>query len=168
MLTEDQVISAIKELYNGRPVPYSKIKKKLKVDGEEVTWILEKLEREGKLRIVDVGVGKSFEPVEGVDKIDLVLAEVRQLREEVRKLQELYSDRKRVSESAFDEIYEKVKDNLGYAHLSAIRIEMGLSKEEFYSKLSKHVEEHYDLIAGGDEGFVRKGSVYGIVRRRSR
>ncbi len=168
MLTEEQVISAVRELYTGKPVPFSKIKRKLKAEGEEVAWILGKLEKEGKLRRVEVGGGKAFEPLDGVDKVDLVLAELRQLREEIRKLQESYLEKKRVSESTFDEVYEKVKDNLGYAHLSAIRIEMGLSKEEFYSRMAKHVEEHYDLIAGGDEGFVRKGSVYGIVRRRSK
>jgi len=64
----------------------------------------------------------------------------------------------------FDEAYSRVSDDTGYAQLKAIRLEMGLSQEVFYRALRKHVEENYYLIAGGEEGFVRKGVVYGIVK----
>ncbi|MGC9105059.1 MAG: hypothetical protein ACP5HQ_01340 [Thermoprotei archaeon] len=66
----------------------------------------------------------------------------------------------------FDEAYSRVSDDTGYAQLRAIRLEMGLSQEVFYRALRKHVEERYFLIAGGEEGFVRKGVVYGIVKAK--
>lgn len=169
MLNDSQVISVIKELYDGKPVSFSKIKRRLKVESEELTSILDKLEKEGRVKRVDIGGGKSYEPVEiksEKDKLDVILDEIKELRDEIRKIQEYLMERKKIGENSFDEIYEKVKDSLGYAHLQAIRVELGMSKEEFYSKLKKHIEEHYDLIAGGDEGYVRKGVVYGIVKRR--
>ncbi|BDC17841.1 hypothetical protein [Acidianus sp. HS-5] len=168
MLSEDMVLSTIKELYDGKPVAFSKIKKKLKTDGEELSSILDRLEKEGKVRKIENGGGKSFELLSNSEesKIDLLLKEMSELKDEVKKLQEAVMEKKKLSENYFDEIYAEVKDNLGYAHLKDIRVEMGLTKEDFYSKLRKHIEENYELIAGGDEGFVRKGSVYGIIIRR--
>lgn len=174
MLSDSQVISAVKELYNGKPVSFSKIKQKLRANNEELSLILEKLEKEGRVRRVEVGGGKSYELIEnnvnvaqsGVDKIDIVLNEIKELRDEIKKLQEYLTEKRKTSDNSFDEVYEKVKDNLGYAHLGAIRIELGMSREDFYSKMKKHIEENYDLIAGGDEGYIRKGAVYGIIKKR--
>ncbi|QKR00616.1 hypothetical protein GWK48_09690 [Metallosphaera tengchongensis] len=100
------------------------------------------------------------------DKIDLVLKQITELREEVKKMQDLLSRGKRVNHLQFEQVYERVRDNLGYAHLQAIRVELGVSKEEFYSNLRDYIEENYDLIAGGDEGYVRRGSIYGIIKRK--
>ncbi|ARM74815.1 hypothetical protein [Acidianus manzaensis] len=167
MIDELQVISAIKELYDGKAVSFSKIKKKLKADNEELSSILEKLEKEGKIKRINNGGGKSYELIEdNVEKNDLIIKEIRELKDEIKKLEEFLVEKKKINENSFDEVYEKVKDNLGYAHLEAIRLELGLSKEEFYSKMRKHIEEFYDLIAGGEEGYVRKGSIYGIIKKR--
>ncbi len=167
MLSEDLVLSTIKELYDGKPVAFSKIKRKLKADGEELSSILEKLEKEGKIKKVESGGGKSFELLNSDEnKLDLLLKELSEIKDEIKKLQEAVLEKKKLGENYFDEIYSEIKDNLGYAHLKDIRIEMGLTKEEFYSKLKKHIEENYELIAGGDEGFVKKGSVYGIIIKR--
>ncbi|AEE94816.1 conserved hypothetical protein [Acidianus hospitalis W1] len=171
MLSEELVISALKELYDGRPVAFSKIKRKLKADGEELSLVLEKLEKEGKIKKIESGSGKSFELTSsnnGDNKFDLLLKEITEIKDEIKKLQEAVLEKKKLSENYFDEIYNEVKDNLGYAHLKDIRIEMGLTKEEFYSKLKRHIEENYELIAGGEEGFVKKGSVYGIIIKRKR
>ncbi|AWR96335.1 hypothetical protein DFR86_01420 [Acidianus sulfidivorans JP7] len=167
MIDESQVISAIKELYDGKAVSFSKIKKKLKADNEELSLILDRLQEEGKIRKITSGGGKSYELIEKeIDKNDIILKEIRELKDEIKKLQEYIVEKKKISENSFDEIYDKVKDNLGYAHLQHIRLELGLSKEDFYSRMREHIEKYYDLIAGGEEGYVRKGSIYGIIKKR--
>lgn len=168
MLSETEVISAIKELYDGKPVSFSKIKRRLRADSEELAQILGNLEKEGKIKKVEVKGGKSYELVEvsNVDKLDKILDEIKEIKEEIKKLEEYLAEKRKISESTFDEVYEKVKDNLGYAHLQAIRVELGMTKEEFYSRMKRHIEENYDLIAGGEEGYVRKGVVYGIIKKR--
>jgi hypothetical protein len=91
------------------------------------------------------------------------------LRDEIHRVLDLLQkliESKSFSYKDFDEAYDRIKDSLGYAPLERIRIELGLSKEEFYSKFRKYIEENYDLIAGGDEGFTRKGVTYGIIKRR--
>lgn len=165
MLSEDEIIAALKELYDGKPVAFSKIKRKLKCNGEELLNVLEKMEKSGKIKKIESGGGKAYEILE-IDKTDIILSEIREIKDEIRKLQEYISEKKKISEDTFDAVYDKVKDNLGYAHLQAIRIELGMAKEEFYSKLKHHIEDNYDFIAGGEEGYVRKGSIYGIIKRR--
>ena len=164
MVSKEEVISVIKELYDGKPVAFSKIKKKIKADPEELEKLLEEMTREGIVKRYDIGGGKAYELINN-DPFSLILSELKKLREEIKRLEELIEGKQKASFSLFDEVYEKVKDNLGYAKLSDIRIEMGLSKEEFYSKFRDYVESKYELIAGGDEGFVRKGSVFGIIKR---
>mgnify|MGYP001772542101 FL=1 len=165
MVAKEEVISVIRELYDGKPVAFSKIKKKIKADPEELEKLLDEMSKEGLVKRYDVGGGKAYE-VSAVDPLSLILSELKRLREEIKKLEELVEGKQKLSFSAFDEVYEKVKDNLGYAKLSDIRVEMGLSKEEFYSKFRDHIESKYELIAGGDEGLVRKGSVYGIIKKK--
>ncbi|BFH74175.1 hypothetical protein SJAV_21190 [Sulfurisphaera javensis] len=165
MIAKEDVISVIKELYDGKPVAFSKIKKKIKADPEELERVLNELEREGLVKKYEVGGGKAYE-IFNVDPFSLIVSEIRKLREEIRKLEEMIEERQKLSFSEFDNAYERVKDSLGYAKLSDIRLELGLSKEEFYSKFRSYVESNYELIAGGDEGFVRKGSVYGIIKKR--
>jgi len=102
-------------------------------------------------------------------KQDSIMEELKILRDEIHKIYDLLQkivDLRNVSYREFDETYERIKDSLGYAPLERIRIELGLTKEEFYSKFRKYIEENYDLIAGGEEGFIRKGSIYGIIKRR--
>jgi len=165
MIAKEEVISVIRELYDGKPVAFSKIKKKIKADPEELEKLLDEMSKEGLVKRYDVGGGKAYE-VSSIDPFSLILSELKRLREEVKKLEELVEGKQKVSLSSFDEVYEKVKDNLGYAKMSDIRVEMGLSKEEFYSKFRDHIESKYELIAGGDEGLVRKGSVYGIIKKK--
>ncbi|BCS93073.1 hypothetical protein [Metallosphaera javensis (ex Sakai et al. 2022)] len=162
MLQDSDVLKEIQRLYDGKPVTLSKLKKKFQED--QLHEVLKRLEDQGRIRSVQIKGGKGYEP--SLDKLDQVLLEISSLRDEVRKLHESLSQRSKARVDSFDEIYERVRDNLGYAHLQAIRVEMGLGKEEFYSALRDHIEDHYDLIAGGEEGYVRKGSIYGIVKRK--
>ncbi|QIW24088.1 hypothetical protein EWF20_07980 [Sulfolobus sp. S-194] len=165
MISKEDVISVIKELYDGKPVAFSKIKRKIKADPEEIERVLNELEREGLVKKYDVGGGKAYE-VSSIDGFSLILSEIRKLKEEIKRLQNMIVERQKLSVSSFDDAYDRVKDSLGYAKLGDIRLELGLSKEEFYSKFRSHVESNYELIAGGDEGFVRKGSIYGIIKKK--
>ncbi|AWR98413.1 hypothetical protein [Metallosphaera hakonensis] len=163
MVQDNEVYHAIQQLYDGKPVAISRLKRKFHGDpGLEES--LQRLEAQGKIRSVSIKGGKGFEL--SSDKLDLVLLEIVNLRDEVKKLRESLQEKSKIRLDHFDEVYNRVRDNLGYAHLQVIRVEMGLGKEEFYSSLRSHIEANYDLIAGGEEGFVRKGSVYGIVKKK--
>ena len=93
----------------------------------------------------------------------------KEVSEEIRRFSEVFRyyfpDPKELARQ-FDEVYARVADNAGYAQLKTIRLELGLSQEVFYRALRSHIEEAYYLIAGGEEGFVRKGAIYGIVKVR--
>ncbi|MQL56605.1 PepK [Acidianus ambivalens] len=65
-----------------------------------------------------------------------------------------------------DSLYDKMKDSLGYVRIDNLRRELGMSLEEFLSTFGDYIEKHYELIPGGDEGFIRNGVRYGIIRRK--
>jgi len=166
MVSEGEVMEALNRAYRGKPVTLGTLRRELKVEGDEIRTVLRELEERGLIRVERNGRTSGYVPqpkitVEGLYK------ELSEVREEMRKVWEVVRGRS-FEPKKFDEVYSKVKDSLGYARLSDIRVEMGLSREEFYSKLEEHLEGKYDLIAGGEEGLVRKGSVYGIVKRRGK
>jgi predicted transcriptional regulator len=167
MISKNDVYNVLLELYKSsqKPVTLTQIKKVIGIDSKEISKALEDLENEGKVRGLSLGRGKAYEPI--IDPLNLILELLKSLKEDLRKLGEYFSE-KNVNIKLFEEIYEKVKDSLGYAPLSQIRIELGLSKEEFYSKYRSYIEENYELIAGGDEGFIRKGVLYGIIKKRAK
>ncbi|AHC51516.1 hypothetical protein SUSAZ_05855 [Sulfolobus acidocaldarius SUSAZ] len=167
MINKDVVISVLQELYDGKPIAFSKIKRRIKEDPEDIEKVLTELESEGLVKKYDVNGGKSYELVK-VDSNAIVIGLLREIKDEIKKLEEIVGEKWKLNVGSFDEIYDKVKDNLGYASLENIRVELGLTKEEFYSKFRSYVESNYDLIAGGNEGYVRKGAVYGIVKRKKR
>ncbi|AAK42861.1 hypothetical protein SULI_02835 [Saccharolobus solfataricus] len=165
MIGKDDVFALILSEYKDsqKPVSLSKIKRKFK--DRNLIHVLEELEKEGKIRRVENGSKITFEPLDSINIED----ELKILRDEIHKMLDLlqkFVESKSFSSKDFDEAYDRIRDSLGYAPLERIRIELGLSKEEFYSKFRKYVEENYDLIAGGDEGFTRRGVTYGIVKRR--
>lgn len=172
MLTKDDVYNTLLSEFKstGKPVAFSKLKRKLKDEGPEVILkYLEELQDEGKVKKHELGGGKSFEPIVQEGELSLV-EELKLIKDEIRRMNDMISKllegKKEPSQKDFDEAYDRIKDGLGYAPLEKIRVELGLTKEEFYSKFREYVESHYDLIAGGDDGFVRKGVIYGIVKRR--
>ncbi|WP_246253048.1 hypothetical protein [Acidianus brierleyi] len=67
--------------------------------------------------------------------------------------------------SLFDKMYNKVKNPMDIAALKDIREMMGLSKEEFYSTYSSYIESHYEMFRGGEEGIVKNGTIFGIIKR---
>ncbi|ACP39281.1 conserved hypothetical protein [Sulfolobus islandicus Y.G.57.14] len=165
MISKDDVFTLILNEYKNsqKPVSISKIKRKFK--DESIAKVLEELEKEKKIRRVENKGKVSFEPIDSLN----VAEELKILRDEIHRVLDLLQkliESKSFSYKDFDEAYDRIKDSLGYAPLERIRIELGLSKEEFYSKFRKYIEENYDLIAGGDEGFTRKGVTYGIIKRR--
>ncbi|WP_338598185.1 hypothetical protein V6M85_06735 [Sulfolobus tengchongensis] len=166
MISKDDVFTIILNEYKAtsKPVSLTKIKRKFK-DQSILEEVLNDLERDGKLRRIENKGRVAFEPIENVN----IAEELKILRDEVHKILDLLQkivETKEISFKDFEEAYDRIKDSLGYAPLERIRIELGLQKEEFYSKFRKHIEENYDLIAGGEEGFTRKGVVYGIIKRR--
>ncbi|MEJ2771824.1 MULTISPECIES: hypothetical protein [unclassified Stygiolobus] len=165
MITKEQLLAVLQELYDGKPVAFSKIKKKIKESPEIVEELLKQMEGEGLIRRYEVGGGKAYEPVK-TDPITQILNMLKEIKEELRRLEDLVNEKSKIDYSLFDKIYDEIKDNLGYASLQSIRVELGLPKEEFYSKFKNHIESLYDLIAGGEEGLVKKGVVYGIIRKR--
>jgi hypothetical protein len=172
-MDKDTVLQLIKDTYHeeGKPVSFSRLKKRLGVkDGSELLKTIAELKMENKVIEKSSGSGKSFSPAENVestndsDVLKTLMEEVRTLKNEVKALKESW--KARVDITAFDDAYSRISDSLGYASLERIRVELGMGKEEFYSKFRKHVEENYEMIAGGDDGYVRKGVLFGIIKRR--
>ncbi len=127
--------------------------KRFNADETEIRKILKELEAKGKV----IKRGRKYYANDGIE-------------ERIKRLEDLisfYFPPPEVLAKQFDEAYERVSDSAGYAQLKAIRLELGLNQEIFYKALRSHIEANYDLIAGGDEGYVRKGVMYGIVRRRA-
>ncbi|BCU70855.1 hypothetical protein [Stygiolobus caldivivus] len=165
MITKEQLMNVLQQLYDGKPVAFSKIKRKVRESPETIEELLTELEGEGLIKRYDVGGGKAYEPVKS-DPTAQILYMLKEIKEELKRLEVLVTDKNRIDFSIFDKIYDEVKDNLGYASLQSIRIELGLSREEFYSRFKNHIESNYDLIAGGEEGLMKKGVVYGIIKKR--
>ena len=168
MISKDDVFRIILDDYkiSNKPVSLAKIKRKVKDDS--LQQLLDELEKDGKIIKVQYRNKVSYKPLLSSDD-NPILEEIRSLRSEINKVYDLLQkivESKNVSDRELDEAYDRIKDSLGYAPLEKIRIELGLSKEEFYSKFRKYIEENYDLIAGGEEGFLRKGVIYGIIKRR--
>jgi hypothetical protein len=105
--------------------------------------------------------GKSVERDHDLSKINEMFSDIINYIQDIRKI--LLKENS-VDPKKFDEIYNKTKDIDGYSKLSAIRIEMGLSKEAFYSSYGEYIESKYALYPGGEEGLTRKGNLYGIIK----
>jgi xylose isomerase len=59
-----------------------------------------------------------------------------------------------------------MKNSLGYVRIDDLRRQLGMSLEQFMSKFSDYVLQNYEVISGGSEGFIKGGTIYGIVRRK--
>ena len=143
--------SVVTALSGGATV--KELARKLRAEEAVVRKVLRELEAEGKV----VRKGSRYFPRDG-------------LEERLRRLEEIvsfYFPPPDTLAKEFDEVYKRVADSAGYAQLKAIRLEMGITQEVFYRALRGHIEANYDLVAGGDEGYVRKGVMFGIVRRRA-
>ncbi|BBG22872.1 hypothetical protein IC006_0156 [Sulfuracidifex tepidarius] len=168
-MDKETVLQLIKDTYHkeGKPVSLSRLKKRLGIrDSSELLKALAELKNENKVSEKTSGSGRSFSPVmteRADDVIKTLMNEVKSLKEEVRELKE---SKAKVDYASFDEAYQRISDSLGYASLERIRIELGMSKEDFYSKFRRHIEENYEMIAGGDDGYVRKGVLFGIIKRK--
>lgn len=65
-----------------------------------------------------------------------------------------------------DRVYEFSKNSLGHAQIKDLRIQLGLSLEEFMRYFRDYILQNYELIPGGEEGFIKGGVMYGIIRRK--
>ncbi|QIW25321.1 PepK [Sulfolobus sp. S-194] len=65
-----------------------------------------------------------------------------------------------------DRVYDFAKNSLGHASIKDLRIQLGLSLEEFMRYYREYILQNYELIPGGEEGFIKGGVMYGIIRRK--
>ncbi|WP_338598521.1 hypothetical protein V6M85_07735 [Sulfolobus tengchongensis] len=105
--------------------------------------------------------GKTTENVNS--DIQNVIREI--VDEAIRKYFEEYFGKPKTFQD-LDNVYETVKDDIGYASINDIREQLGMSLEQFMSKFRDYILKHYELIAGGKEGFVIHGTRYGIIRKK--
>lgn len=162
-------------------VPKTKIKEKIG-RSKQVDDFLEELVKEGKLikeksgnsilyyvneqenhedHIENKDENKEIQKTDDLSKINEMFSEIINYIQDIRKI---LLKENTVDSKKFDELYEKTKDLDGYSKLSAIRIEMGLTKEAFYSVYGEYIESKYQLYPGGEEGLTRKGNLYGIIK----
>ncbi|BFI75522.1 plasmid protein [Sulfurisphaera ohwakuensis] len=81
------------------------------------------------------------------------------------KVLELLEGRKK-SIADLDRAYEMMKNSLGHVRIDLLRKQLGMSLEQFMNEFGDYILQNYELIQGGDEGFVKNGIVYGIIRRK--
>ncbi|AWR99855.1 hypothetical protein [Metallosphaera hakonensis] len=129
--------------------------------------VLREMELEGKIKLQKVGSGIRVVLLDATTSgsaqnqptvLDL-------LKEINAKLDLLLSTFRKGNELEFDRVFEEVKNPMGIAVLKDIRERMGLSREEFYPKFSTHIESHYQLFRGGEEGIVKGGVIFGLIKR---
>ncbi|BCU67599.1 hypothetical protein HS7_10360 [Sulfolobales archaeon HS-7] len=187
---EEYVNKLIGKLKEKNQLTRGDIKKLLKISYEDVDAIVEVITSRGlaikektpnsyRVKLIELGertpkIDQSREK----DKMDYVIKleetnneMLKELMSEIRYIKEyLKITQNPVNfpnmEKIFDEYYNKVKNALGVANLKLIREQMGVTKEEFYSKLSNYVQANYELIPGGEEGILVNGTICGIIRRR--
>lgn len=122
---------------------------------------------------VDENLGEKTEDIEGksLDQIkalesalDIVLSKYyERLIEDLKKI--IFRDRIPTPED-LDRVYEFAKNSLGHASIKDLRIQLGLSLEEFMRYFREYILQNYELIPGGEEGFIKGGVMYGIIRRK--
>jgi hypothetical protein len=59
-----------------------------------------------------------------------------------------------------------MKDSVGYVRIDHLRRQLVMSLEQFMVKFGDHILQHYELIPGGEEGFIIGGVTYRIIRRK--
>ena len=96
-------------------------------------------------------------------------AELKEINEKLDKVLEILNETRKRKKTTYDldVLYDKMKDSLGFVRIDNLRKELGMTFEEFMQTFGDYIEKHYELIPGGDEGFVRNGVKYGIIRRKS-
>lgn len=146
----------------------------------KVKWasdVLNELEKEGKIKITKKGNGYTIELLDNEARTEEsslnkeVKKEIKEngdiitILNEINKKLDIILQKLGFSNVDFDKIFEEVKNPMGIAVLKDIRERMGLSKEEFYSKYSSYIESHFQMFRGGDEGIVKNGTIFGIIKR---
>ena len=96
-----------------------------------------------------------------------ILDEVKSLEQRLNDLQQSLTGLKpKWTEKDLDRIYEQVKDRLGMTTIEILRVQMGLTLEQFMARFRDYIIKNYELFPGGKEGIVMNGAVYGVIRRR--
>ena len=71
------------------------------------------------------------------------------------------------TEKDLDRTYDQVKDSLGMTTIEILRVQMGMTLEQFLARFRDYIIQNYELFPGGKEGIVLNGVVHGVIRRRT-
>ncbi|AEE94611.1 conserved hypothetical protein [Acidianus hospitalis W1] len=93
------------------------------------------------------------------------LHDMKNLKVALREVLEEYFGKPK-SFADLDSTYDFMKDSLGYVRIDNLRRQLGMSLEQFMAKFGDYILQHYELIPGGEEGFIKGGVMYGIIRRK--
>ncbi|WP_231136397.1 helix-turn-helix domain-containing protein [Acidianus ambivalens] len=91
--------------------------------------------------------------------------DMKNLKDALREVLEEYFGKPK-SFADLDRTYDFMKDSLGYVRIDNLRKQLGMSIEQFMAKFGDYILQHYELIPGGEEGFIKGGVMYGIIRRK--
>ncbi|MBB5254880.1 hypothetical protein [Sulfurisphaera ohwakuensis] len=162
----DRLLEALRN--NGGSIARSKVKfasDKLLEELEKEGIITIKRWKDGRSRIILNEQMKKEEEKKEEKRRDENKDITRLLNEINRKLDIILQRLGYTQQMDFDKIFEEVKNPMGIASLKDIRERMGLSKEEFYSRYSNYIQSHYKLFRGGEEGIVKNGVIFGLIKR---
>lgn len=153
-------------------VPKKEIREKFGVKriAGKLKEAIDELIKEGKIKedkdyyyLVNEKTSATVTPQNDLDYL------VKKLKEELitafSNLLEAYFGKPKTTEDLL-RYYETMKDKFGFVTIKNLRIRMGMTLEEFMRRFGDYIEENFELIAGGDEGFIKNGSIYGIIRRK--
>ena len=166
MVSKDEVKNAILKFTNGKTdVTFTKTTiQKVMNTSTKIDSILEELVNEGFIKLVKTtGRAKYYSLTKGQE----VKSDYEDLKRALREVLEEYFGKPKTF-SDLDKVYDEIKDSLGYAQIKDLREQLGMTIEQFMAKFRDYILQNYELIAGGKEGFIRNGSVYGIIRRKRR
>ncbi|BFH74053.1 hypothetical protein SJAV_19970 [Sulfurisphaera javensis] len=177
MVTKDDVINVIIKFTAGdtsKEFTRSKVREFLSAKGSKtIDKIFDELEKEGFIKLNrTVGrskyyvLAKKIEIKEETKREEVTKSkDLEDIKEALREVLAEYFGRPKSFED-LDKVYERVKDDLGYASIKDLREQLGMSLEQFMGKFSDYILQNYELISGGKEGFVIRGALYGIVRKK--
>lgn len=181
MISKDEILNAIMKFTGGsssKEFTKTNILTELgkKSQSKTVDKIFEELVNEGiitlnrtrgnaKYYVLSKKVESEKEEKKTVEKTDSQNPIKEIVDEVIKKYFEEYFGKPKTFED-LDKVYEQVKDDVGYASITDLRIQLGMSLEQFMSKFRDYIIKNYELISGGKEGLVIHGTMYGIIRRK--
>ncbi|WP_240872248.1 hypothetical protein [Acidianus infernus] len=167
MLSKDEIIRAIIKVTGGdenKEFTKTAILRELGMKSAKasIDKIFKELEDEGFIKFKETkGRGKYYV----LAKRQSEKQDMKDLKGALREVLEEYFGKPK-SFADLDRTYDFMKDSLGYVRIENLRKQLGMSLEQFMAKFGDYILQHYELIPGGEEGFIKNGVMYGIIRRK--